>query len=65
MGEGFEACRTIFRFVNFASTSAMQQRAHNAPHVRVVVDDQKAQTIEVDANHCSSRAADAGRTATR
>jgi hypothetical protein len=43
----------------------MQQRAQNAPHVRVVVDDQKAQTIEIDANHCNSRAADAGRTAAR
>jgi hypothetical protein len=60
MGEGFKARRAIFCFVNFARAEAMQQCAQNASHVRIVINNQKAQTIEIDANHCSSRAARAG-----
>jgi hypothetical protein len=40
-------------------TAAVQQRAQNAPHMRVVVDDQKAQPIEIDTDHANSRAEDA------
>jgi hypothetical protein len=32
----------------------MQQRAHDAPHVRVIVDHEKPQAIEIDANHGTS-----------
>jgi hypothetical protein len=38
----------------------MQQRAQNAPHMRVVVDDQKAQPVEIDTDHANSRTAHAG-----
>jgi hypothetical protein len=33
----------------------MQQRANNAAHMRVVVDDEEAQAIEIDANHAASK----------
>jgi hypothetical protein len=59
MGEGFETGGAVFGFVYFAGAEAMQQRAQDAPHMRVVVDDQKAQAVEIDANHTTSRAADA------
>jgi hypothetical protein len=32
----------------------MQQRAQDAPHVRIVVDDLKAQPVEIDADHARS-----------
>ena len=51
MGEGLEPGRAVFRLVDFARAEAMQQRAQDAPHVRVVVDDEEAQPVEIDANH--------------
>jgi hypothetical protein len=30
----------------------MQQRTHDAPHMRIVVDHDKPQTVEIDARHC-------------
>jgi hypothetical protein len=29
----------------------MQQRAQNAPHMRIVVDNEETQAIEIDADH--------------
>jgi hypothetical protein len=29
----------------------VQQRAQNAPHMRIVVDDEKPKAIEIDAEH--------------
>ena len=60
MGEGFEAGGAVFGFVHFARAKTVQQRAQNAPHMRVVVDDQKAQPVEIDTDHANSRAAHAG-----
>jgi hypothetical protein len=34
----------------------MQQRAHDAPHVRIVINDEKAQRVEIDADHIAPRA---------
>ena len=60
MGEGFEAGGAVFGLVDFARAEAVQQRAQDAPHVRVVVDDEEAQPVEIDADHENSRAAHAG-----
>ena len=57
MGEGFEAGGAVFGLVHFARAEAMQQRAQNAPHMRIVVDDQKAQPVEIDTDHANSGAA--------
>jgi hypothetical protein len=32
----------------------MQQRTQDAPHVRIVVDDLKAQPVEIDADHAAA-----------
>jgi hypothetical protein len=34
----------------------VQQRTQDAPHVRVVVDDEKTQAVEIDADHPASPA---------
>ena len=59
MGEGFEAGGAVFGFIDFARAEAMQQRAQDPPHMRVVVDDEKAQAVEIDADHTASGAAGA------
>jgi len=51
MGEGLEPGRTVLRLVDLAGAEAVQKRAQNAAHVRVVVDDEKPQAVEVDAHH--------------
>ena len=51
MGEGVEAGRAVLGLIDLARAEAMQQRADDAPHVGVVVDDEEAQAIEIDANH--------------
>ena len=56
MGEGFEAGGAVLGLIHFAGAKAVQQRAQNAPHMRVVVDDQKAQPVEIDTDHANSRA---------
>ena len=43
MGEGFEPGGAVFRLVDVARAESMQQRAQDAAHMRVVVDDEKAQ----------------------
>jgi hypothetical protein len=59
VGEGFETRGAVFGFVDLAGAKAMQQRAKNSSHVSVIVDDEKAQTVEIDTDHSASRAADA------
>ena len=61
VGEGVEAGRAVLGLVDFARAEAMQQRADDAPHMRVVVDDEKTQAIEIDANHGSPEARSFGR----
>ena len=56
MGEGLEAGGAVFRLVDFARAEAVQQRAHDAPHMRVVVDDEETQAVEIDADHGRPRA---------
>ncbi len=51
MSKSFQAGGAIFRFVDFARAKAMQQRAQYAAHMRVVVDDEEAQPVEIDTNH--------------
>jgi hypothetical protein len=62
VGEGLEAGRAVFGFIHFARTESVQQRAQDAPHMCVVVDDEKTQPIEIDADHTASRG---GRRSTR
>jgi hypothetical protein len=51
LGEGFEPRGAVFGLVDVARAEAVQQGAHDAPHVRVVIDDKEAQPIEIDADH--------------
>ena len=51
MGERLEAGRAVFRLIDLARAEAVQQRAQDAAHVRVVVDDEETQPVEVDADH--------------
>ncbi len=55
MGEGIEAGRAVLGLIDVARAEAVQQRAHDAPHVRVVVDDEETQAVEIDADHGASR----------
>ena len=41
----------ILGLVHVARAEAMQQRAQDAPHVHIVVDDEEAELVEVDADH--------------
>ena len=43
MGEGLEARRAVFGLVDFAGAEAVQQRAQDAAHMGVVVDDEETQ----------------------
>ena len=51
VGEGFQPRRAVFRFIDFSRAETMQQRAQDAAHVRIVVDDEKTQAVEIDASH--------------
>ena len=51
MGEGVEAGRAVLGLIDVARAEAMQQRADDAPHMGVVVDDEEAQAVEIDADH--------------
>ncbi len=51
MGKGFEAGGAVFRLIDLACAEAVQQRAQDAPHVGVVVNDEKAKAVEIDADH--------------
>src|SRR3989304_1852659 len=55
MREGFQTGRAVFRLMDFARAEAVQQRAQDAPHMRVVVDDEKTQAVEIDADHGAPR----------
>ena len=63
MGEGVETRRAVLGLVDVARAEAVQQRADDAPHVGVVVDDEETQAIEIDANHGASRSEHARPTA--
>src|SRR5271154_2461413 len=56
MGKGLEAGGAVFGFVDLSGAETVQQRAHDAPHMGVVVDDEEAQTVEIDADHKAWRA---------
>ena len=51
MGEGVEAGGAVLGLVDVARAEAVQQRAHDAPHVGIVIDDEETQAVEVDADH--------------
>src|SRR5688500_13413514 len=51
MCKSFEAGGAVLGFIDFARTEAMQQRAQDAAHMRVVVDDEETQTVEFDTDH--------------
>ena len=53
---GLEAGCAVFRFIDLAAAEPVQQRAHDAPHVRVVVDHEEAQPVEIDADHKRAKA---------
>ena len=52
--ERLETGRAVFGLVDFARAEAMQQRAQDAPHMRIVVDDEKAKSIEIDTKHATT-----------
>ena len=56
MGEGVEPGRAVLGLVDVARAEAVQQRADDAPHVGVVVDDEETQAVEIDADHSASAA---------
>ena len=51
MGKGFEAGCAVFGFVDFARSETVQQRPQDAAHMRIVVDDEETQAVEVDPDH--------------
>ena len=51
MGKRFQAGRAVFRFIDFTCAKAMQQRAQYAAHMRVVVNDEEAQPVEINTDH--------------
>ena len=51
VGESLEPGGAVLGLVDLACAEAMQQRADNAPHMGVVIDDEEPQAIEIDANH--------------
>ena len=55
MGEGFKAGGAVLGFVNLAGAEAVQQRAQDSPHMGVVVDDEKTQAVEINADHRASQ----------
>ncbi len=50
-GESFETGGAVFSFEDFAGAETMQKLADDAPHMGVIVDDQKFQSVEVDPDH--------------
>jgi hypothetical protein len=52
--EGLEPGGAVFGLIDVARAEAVQQRAQNPAHVRVVVDDEEMQAVEVDADHATS-----------
>jgi hypothetical protein len=49
--EGLQAGGAVLGLVDFTRAEAVQQLVHDAPHVHVVVNDEKAQAMEFDADH--------------
>jgi hypothetical protein len=50
-GEDFKAAGAVFGFEDFAGAEAVQKLTDDAPHMGVIVDDQKLQTVEIDPDH--------------
>jgi hypothetical protein len=51
--KGFETGGAVLGLIDLARAKAVQQRADDTPHMRIVVDDEKAQTPEIDTNHAA------------
>jgi hypothetical protein len=51
MGKSLQAPGTVFGLVDLARAEPMQQRSQDPPHVGVVIDNEEAQPIKVDADH--------------
>ena len=47
----FERGRAVLGLIGFTRAEGIQQRAQDAPHVWIVVADEEAQLVEVDAEH--------------
>jgi len=58
--EGLEAGCAVLGLVDLARAEAVQQGAQDAPHMRIVVDHQEAQAVEVDADHGDTNTAPDG-----
>jgi hypothetical protein len=52
--ECVEAGGAVLGLHHVAGAEAVQQRFDDPPHVRIVIDDQQTQAIEIDANHTTS-----------
>ena len=57
MAVHFQRGRAVFGLVHLARAEAVQQRTQDAPHMRVVVDDEETQPVEIDADHNNPQAA--------
>jgi len=57
VGIHFKRGCAVFRFIDFARAERVQQRAQNAPHMRVVVAHEKPQLVEVDNKHAQPEVA--------
>ena len=51
MGVHFERGGAVLGFIDLAGAERVQQRAQDTAHMRVVVADEEAQLVEVDAIH--------------
>jgi hypothetical protein len=57
VGEGLEAGGAVFRFIDLAGAEPRAHGAQDAAHMGIVVDDEKTQALEIDADHAHSRGA--------
>ncbi|WP_431206656.1 hypothetical protein ACQ86E_01075 [Bradyrhizobium betae] len=51
MAVHFKRRGAVLGLVDFARAERMQQRPQDAAHVRIVVADEEAQLVEIDAEH--------------
>ena len=51
MRKGLEPGGAVFGLVDFARAESVQERAYDASHVHVVVDDEKPKSVEIDTKH--------------
>jgi len=50
-GRTLEPGGAVFGLVHFPGAEAVQQRAQDAAHMRIVVAHEKSQLVEIDAEH--------------